>query len=535
MIIIIVAAVFTVGVLAWQEGWITRSVATSAPMATPDETVNWKIYRNTFDDYLIEYPENWFLNPATEEGNGMGVSQADLSKMEELPKAYDINHLWVNVLVFKNAKNQSLEDWLKDKEYKTGKVKSQSSFLFSGEAGIKRIETGEPESLQYPVETDIIAIYASKNGKIYRITAFPWNSKFIPVFDHILSTFKFNVDDETANWKTYRNEEYGFTLKYFQKWQLDASSDPSKLITIYHPNVNLDIIHSGSASEKISQLQWPSMGIAISSRPFSESPTENNKVSISDWREIIVGGVKGYFYRTNNCAPKCTFRVDLPLENGSKQLVLYMTSDGDIQVFNNMLSTFRFDATTPDETVNWKTYRNNKYGFEIKYLNSMEMKIENNFSTGNRDFFTFNTPFSVKDQDYVISWGQSMAEKEIITGLDKSFTVRQGGEQFSVHGGSSTSTCATGTPVIINGINFNKNDVSGDYFGNQSRAVATEYCTVKDSKLFILISKLAWTIVDTSNEYNEVIENLVKNSEEFDKKKELEILNQMLSTFRFVE
>ena len=39
------------------------------------------------------------------------------------------------------------------------------------------------------------------------------------IFNQILSTFKFIEKDETANWKTYRNEEYGFKVKYPEDWE----------------------------------------------------------------------------------------------------------------------------------------------------------------------------------------------------------------------------------------------------------------------------------------------------------------------------
>src|SRR4030042_221032 len=154
-----------------------------------DETVDWKIYRNTFDNYLIKYPSTWYFYPTEEEGSGTTISEANLLKIEELPDPYDVNHLWINIVAYKNENNQSIQEWLE--EYEAGEVKSQESIFLSGASAVKRIESGNPTFVQMPVEVDVITVYAQRDGKIYRINDFPWNSKFIPIFNKMISTFKF--------------------------------------------------------------------------------------------------------------------------------------------------------------------------------------------------------------------------------------------------------------------------------------------------------------------------------------------------------
>jgi hypothetical protein len=65
LIIVLVAAIAGGGILAWQYGWIGKNqipistpVATSSPQPTPtpDETANWKIYRNEDYGFEFKYP-----------------------------------------------------------------------------------------------------------------------------------------------------------------------------------------------------------------------------------------------------------------------------------------------------------------------------------------------------------------------------------------------------------------------------------------------------------------------------------------------
>lgn len=46
------------------------------------------------------------------------------------------------------------------------------------------------------------------------------------VFETIISTFKFTEADETIGWKTYRNEEYGFEVRYPENWFVYDNETP---------------------------------------------------------------------------------------------------------------------------------------------------------------------------------------------------------------------------------------------------------------------------------------------------------------------
>lgn len=82
------------------------------------------------------------------------------------------------------------------------KIYQQEDYILSGENAtkLKSITT---------LGIDRTFIFIEKNNKGYILDYVD----FDPVHNQILSTFKFIESIDTSNWKTYRNEEYGFEMK----------------------------------------------------------------------------------------------------------------------------------------------------------------------------------------------------------------------------------------------------------------------------------------------------------------------------------
>ena len=153
--------------------------------------------------------------------------------------------------------------------------------------------------------------------------------------------------DETANWKTYINNKYKYSVKYPNNWQILESKQFPDFVVFYPPEADMQLITKvdnglGTPQEGMDSLRWPSMDISVRPRPFSESPLGNKEPSIKDWKVVVVDGIEGHFYKTHECAPKCGVYVDLPFENGQKTLSISASDDSDINTFQQFFPTFQF-------------------------------------------------------------------------------------------------------------------------------------------------------------------------------------------------
>jgi len=172
-----------------------------------------------------------------------------------------------------------------------------------------------------------------------------------------------SVADPTANWKTYTNTKYNYQISYplnftavinkesFIPGILLTNSDKTITIALTAPTGTL----SGNASERL-------------------TPITNLK--------FIIAGVT-YFPEEAFYFPsekKYRFRIAPLLKDGKSwgldgidifSIDSQYTKPEEIKIIGQILSTFKFLSSTgsgqADETANWKTYKNEKYGVEFKY------------------------------------------------------------------------------------------------------------------------------------------------------------------------
>ncbi|OGZ62809.1 MAG: hypothetical protein A2998_02280 [Candidatus Staskawiczbacteria bacterium RIFCSPLOWO2_01_FULL_37_25b] len=136
------------------------------------------------------------------------------------------------------------------------------------------------------------------------------------------------IVDETAGWKTYKNEEYGFQIDYPLNWKVvENTVDNGEKGWWFCPNNENVPCPSGSEIFTFSREIKAGEGNYENRHSFG---AKNGK----------------YFYSYLN---------DFPVE---RQI--------DAEIYSKMLSTFKFTTPT-NQTAGWKTYTNSEYGFEFKY------------------------------------------------------------------------------------------------------------------------------------------------------------------------
>ena len=187
--------------------------------------------------------------------------------------------------------------------------------------------------------------------------------------------------DETATWKTYLNDEYGFEVKYPVNITIEETNYGTKFIPQEdgkytqqpHPAVFLFIHPEEVNSEKSLEnlLKEKFCLKEVSGLNLKQEECNVRMNYFADYLENTVIGknIQGYLIHEQIQAyGECHYFIK---EEGALvdifrgETGLGFSSCMNDPIFNQILSTFQF--IKEDETANWKTYGNEEYGFEVKY------------------------------------------------------------------------------------------------------------------------------------------------------------------------
>jgi len=153
------------------------------------------------------------------------------------------------------------------------------------------------------------------------------------------------VEDETTNWKTYRNEEYKYTIKYPQNWKIEEAKiegpENIKSVICFGPQDKIYYFGSGRINPACIEV---SIGTLEQYRKVypEEVAIERKEVVISGYPVLVER--RGYdelfyiFEHPTNKNTRVTIRDYINMITN-----INITERNDLKnIFDQMLSTFRF-------------------------------------------------------------------------------------------------------------------------------------------------------------------------------------------------
>ncbi len=208
------------------------------------------------------------------------------------------------------------------------------------------------------------------------------------------------IDGETADWQTHRNEEYGFEVRHPDTWIAESIDRGIRLTDVYNFNetFNVNVSPLGINIEKTNFgfiQEW-----------FDNEFSDRIPELIPEYDEIAINSIRGIKFSDPISMGGCGEKHVLIKNSKVYSIERYgETCDYSNELFDQILSTFKFIEV--DEAADWQTYKNEEYGFEIKHPRDWELSSYaiNNPSNKGYEFYIKNK----KDDNNIITLG--MTEK----------------------------------------------------------------------------------------------------------------------------
>lgn len=312
VIIIVLATILVGGVLAYQYWWAPETIPPEIE-GPKDETADWKVYSNPAVDFTLKYPPDWEIKEEYQYKSA--ACQMD-------PSCEGVRYIFLNKVDDPRPAN-----------------------------------TGESEKfgivINMPQCTGVQHDDLPGNNWICLFDEDPLTPK---IYENIRDSFQ--IMDETADWKTYRNEEYGFEIKYPEGTRVEEQKG------LWENKYNYTDIGFSLPYTQGTKLSQKSLRILI-----REKVTPDYCRGLVKWKGITkINGVDFYyipgfkwdramgglsFYASDYSTMKNSNCIGLSFRLGVRDPTGFVDpgtpippdppeQDLGTEVFDQMLSTFRF-------------------------------------------------------------------------------------------------------------------------------------------------------------------------------------------------
>ena len=309
-----------------------------------------KVYKNKEYGFELKYPEDWcqrdnyqgtdimLLNTDKEIIRG-GLRPDDywLSPYNKRNPKYTDNWVGIGINAYQKPVDFNWDSWMKDNFSAIEKYENLDySNLNSDLKGIKVVKS----------IGGISNIFLEGENKIFNIrffSAFPYDvdDDGLNYFEQVISTFKF-IETDISNWQTYRNEEFGFEVKYPEEW------------TAINPNLINNLVNfgmkdsSGVAVVAVVVLDEKNIQEEIDKRKSETKAIDKNTLITES--EVLVNNIKAkqikLLYQPLGSFPESLeTSTYFNYENNLYAIHLSTykkTEQKAIDIYNSFLSTFKF-------------------------------------------------------------------------------------------------------------------------------------------------------------------------------------------------
>jgi hypothetical protein len=250
-----------------------------------EETADWVTYKNEKYGFEFKYPREFAENEfcmARETEGGIEVGRFISISIED-------------------SKGLNLSEYIDSVFPKEFNIESKENIIVGGEEAVKiNYSFSGPGAYGE-------AVFLLKDKKAYLFEFAYGNNPCVAhklgidefdAFEDIISTFKF-LEEETANWKTYRNEELKIEFKYPDNYKIDITGGHSPLA---HPElgIRISIIPKGITPD----INNPYIDINLVNPAYFASlddyipKTYENRISPID--ELSIGNIVIKIYKLEN-------------------------------------------------------------------------------------------------------------------------------------------------------------------------------------------------------------------------------------------
>ncbi|OGF69132.1 hypothetical protein A3C73_01415 [Candidatus Giovannonibacteria bacterium RIFCSPHIGHO2_02_FULL_44_11] len=301
---------------------------------------DWQTYRNEKYGFEFIYPSNLYAEIFEQENEYYFVRFFEKKELENEMGEYPS----ISVQIYDNKNNLVLNQWWDNNLSKNYPNGGKLSVLTSGSTTVLKFlpknETSN-EMIAYPFK-DKILIFSSEFG----------GSSLLPSksLTDITDTLKIFINTNTSTWQTYRNEKYGFEVKYPANYSehykvqdgllsQHALDETVSLVTqrkfgndLITSPVNITIYRNPT---DMTAMEW------ISNNLGNVTRTTENSVVLYEYnrpgKELLARAT----FLTKNINPDFIIEFSFELEYFGN-LNIYPSDEQYIQTYNQILSTFKF-------------------------------------------------------------------------------------------------------------------------------------------------------------------------------------------------